>query len=124
MRCVALDKRDAEYYHEIKCRIDQSSFCEEWEAPAIKNIREHYIPSKIFLIKKYRARLAKELNERRTVRRRPKNKYRLFNNLIISNAANLNPFNTSYTLGEKTLEFKLANPDGFISLTEEFSEES
>lgn len=39
MQCVNLDKRDFEYYHEIKCRIDQAAFCEEWEAPAIKNVR-------------------------------------------------------------------------------------
>lgn len=98
-----LDKRDNEYYHEIKCRIDQSTFCEEWEAPSINNIREHYIPSKIFLIKKYRVKLTKQVNARKISRRRPKQKYRLCNNLIISNAETVNPFNTSYTLGEKTL---------------------
>ena len=37
--CIAQSTQDFEYYHEIKCRIDQSAFCEEWEAPAIKNIR-------------------------------------------------------------------------------------
>lgn len=37
--CVNQNTSDFEYFHEVKCRIDQSLFCEEWEAPAIKNIR-------------------------------------------------------------------------------------
>lgn len=56
---------DHEYFHEIKCRIDQSFFCEEWEAPSIKNIREHYAPSRTVLIKKYRNNLDKSQNKRR-----------------------------------------------------------
>lgn len=51
--CVRQNVNDFEYFHEIKCRIDQSSFCEEWEAPSIKNIREHFVPSRIIVIKKY-----------------------------------------------------------------------
>lgn len=36
---IKQNEKDYEYYHEIKCRIDQSNLCEEFEAPAIKNIR-------------------------------------------------------------------------------------
>lgn len=57
LECMRQNRFDFEYYHEVKSRIDQSSFCEEWEAPAIKNIREHYSPSRIIIIKKFRRSL-------------------------------------------------------------------
>lgn len=63
--CVNQNTCDFEYFHEIKCRIDQSQFCEEWEAPAIKNIREHYCPSRFLIIKKYRKVLEESYNRRK-----------------------------------------------------------
>lgn len=110
MHCVSLNSKDFEYYHEIKCKIDQSSFCEEWEAPAIKNIREHYIPSKIFLIKKYRIKLMRETNERYQVRRRERRKFNIINSYVVSNAENINSFGSNYTLGCKTVEFNMIDP--------------
>ena len=62
--CVHQNHSDFEYYHEIKSRIDQSIFCEEWEAPSIKNVREHYCPSHILIIKKHRKEMDKTTNSR------------------------------------------------------------
>jgi hypothetical protein len=70
LECIRQNVHDFEYYHEIKCRIDQSSFCEEWEAPSIKNIREHFAPSRIILIKKFRKMLSKSSNHRKFSTRR------------------------------------------------------
>lgn len=74
---------DFEYFHEVKSRIDQGAFSEQWEAPAINNIREHFAPSKIVLIKKHRKKMERAFNNRKGFIRRPKGKKsKLIQNLI------------------------------------------
>lgn len=85
IECIRQNVFDFQYYHEIKCRIDQSSFCEEWETPSIRNIREHYCPSRIILIKKYRNKLEKSFNFRSMHIRRKKHKFRLVQGLFNKN---------------------------------------
>lgn len=57
LAAVRRNAHDFEYFHEVKSRIDQGAFSEQWEAPAINNIREHFAPSKIVVIKKYRSNI-------------------------------------------------------------------
>lgn len=52
----------------------------------------------------------KEVNKRKGLIRRNKHKYLLINHLVMANAETINPYDTLLTLGEKTLEFKLAAP--------------
>jgi hypothetical protein len=80
---VRQSAQDFEYFHEIKCRIDQSAFSEQWEAPAINNIREHFAPSKIITIKIYRNKLDKCSDNRKNfVRRRRMKRFKLIQNII------------------------------------------
>ena len=64
LKCVNNCSVDFQYYHEIKCRIDQSQFCQAYEAPSILNIREHYNPSRTIIIRKNKVRLSRTQNSR------------------------------------------------------------
>lgn len=65
LECVHENKLDTEYYFEIKAKLDASRYIEGFEAPAILNIRQHYRPSEMFIIKRNAHRLRKHRNRRK-----------------------------------------------------------
>ena len=106
--CIGKTQADFEYYHEIKSRIDQSSICEEWEAPDIKNIREHYCPSLILVIKKYK-KDCKNLQNRRKAGKRNHKSIRKCD--LVAGYFNKDRIQNDFpSCEEKTIEFTRQKP--------------
>jgi hypothetical protein len=56
---------DREHFHQIKSKIDYARIPEMIETPSIVNIRQHYIPSLIHIISKYKRRKQPQNNRYR-----------------------------------------------------------
>lgn len=66
LEALAESPRDFEYFHEIRSRVEESSCKEVWEAPSIRNGRQHYLPNHYFIIKRERSSKARNSRNSRS----------------------------------------------------------